>query len=292
MEELQSYKTYLRLEKRATESTITGYIQDLDAFARFTEERWQLSILQITHEHIRSYLMELYAAGTARTTTARRLSSLRSFYQFLVRENIRVDNPVQLVHQPKQGRRLPVFFYEEEMKLLFDQLEDEKPLGIRNRALLEVLYATGIRVGECAGIKRKDVDLELGTMLIRGKGGYERYVPVGSFALDALEHYLRDGRPMLHPQSDTLFVNYRGGPLSTRGIQKVIERLTDDASARARISPHVIRHSFATHLLNAGADLRTVQELLGHKDLSATQLYTHVTKDRLRDVYTKAHPRA
>lgn len=291
-DELSGFLAYLRMEKRASEHTTKSYEHDLVKFLHYIEQRWNISAAAVSYVHIREYLTELYAEELARTSVSRKLSSLRSFYTFLLREEQIKENPLVLIHAPKQGKKLPSFFYEEELSVLFESVNTSTSLGKRNLAVLELLYATGIRVGECVKLDVKDFDLYLETLLVKGKGGKERYVPVGSFAAEALTIYINEARPLLKPADEALFVNYQGKRLTARGIQKMLNKLSTDASINSRMSPHVLRHTFATHMLNEGADLRTVQELLGHSDLAATQIYTHVTKDRLREVYRRSHPRA
>ncbi len=290
--EMSSFIDYLKMEKRSSPHTVHAYQRDLEEYRSFLHGRYMKTIEDAGTTELRGFLTELYAHGTSRRTVSRKLSSLRAFYRYLHREDVNAENPAALLSAPKQGRKLPVFFYEEELKALFHALPAHTALDMRNFALLELLYATGIRVGECVKADIADYDRDLGTLLVHGKGGKERYVPVGSYAQDALEIYLNQGRAELSPTCEAIFLNYRGSRLSARGIQKMLLKLSEDASVSSRISPHVIRHSFATHLLNAGADLRTVQELLGHEGLAATQIYTHVSKDRLRTVYNQSHPRA
>ncbi|MCE7794615.1 tyrosine recombinase XerC [Salipaludibacillus sp. CUR1] len=293
---IRLFTEYLQIEKRASVHTIKNYKKDLHDFCEFSEQHLRKSIAAVSYADIREYLTELHSSSYARTTVARKLSSLRSFWSFLTREGLVKDNPFQMVTTPKIEKRLPSFFYENEMQSIFDSIDTTTPLGIRNRALVEVLYGTGIRVSECTGLNLADYDKELGTILVRGKGRKERYVPIGSYAMDALHVYLTESRPKLlkaaKEPAQAIFLSYRGRCLNDRSIRKILNKLVDDAAVSSRISPHVLRHTFATHLLNEGADLRTVQELLGHSDLSATQIYTHVTKDRLREVYRNAHPRA
>ena len=213
----------------------------------------------------------------------------------MLREKLVEENPFSLVTIPKSEKRLPEFFYEDELKLLFRSCETETPLGMRNKALLEILYATGIRVSECCQIRLNDLDFYLSTVLVHGKGHKERYVPFGSFAKISLEQYIYNGRKKLLTSEnphDVLFVNHRGGPLTTRGVRKVLNGMIEKSALNGKIHPHMLRHTFATHLLNNGADLRSVQELLGHAFLSSTQIYTHVTKEHLRKTYMSHHPRA
>jgi integrase/recombinase XerC len=290
--EYSDFLTFLRIEKRASEHTVSSYEKDIAHFLKYIDQRWNISAAEVSYVHMREYLTELYAEKLARTSVARKISSLRSFYTYLLREELVVENPLTLIHVPRKGKRLPSFFYEEEMLQLFDSVNTETDLGKRNAAMLELFYATGIRVGECIKLDVKDFDIYLETLLVKGKGGKERYVPVGSFAAEALTVYINESRPKLNPQDDALFLNYTGKRLTARGIQKILNKISVDASLTSRMSPHILRHTFATHLLNEGADMRTVQELLGHTDLAATQIYTHVTKDRLREVYRNTHPRA
>lgn len=293
---LKQFIQYLQIEKRASVHTIKNYKQDILRFDDFLNVRKLASFRLVKYTHIREYLTHLYKRGYSRKSIARIISSLRSFYNFLVREEVIDHNPFQMVSVPKSEQRLPTFFYEEELTVLFQSIVTDNPLGKRNLAILELLYATGIRVSECVNLNIVDYDEDIGTVFVKGKGNKERYVPVGSYAMDALAEYIKHGRPMLqkndHSEEQALFLNYRGGRLSDRSIRRILNKLVQDAAMSARISPHVLRHTFATHMLNEGADLRTVQELLGHSQLSTTQIYTHVTKDRLREVYRNSHPRA
>lgn len=287
---------YLQIEKGASPHTIENYKLDINDFFHFIEQHLTTSIAAVSHGDIRIYLTELHHKKYARKTVARKISCLRSFWTFLVREELVEKNPFQMVTTPRLEKRLPTFFYEDEMQAIFDVINVESPLGKRNLALVELLYGTGMRVSECVGLNLQDFDRMIGTLLVRGKGRKERYVPVGSFATDALDVYLSNSRPMLlHKEAmdeKSLFLSFRGKRLGDRSIRKVLNNLVKDASISSRISPHVLRHTFATHMLNEGADLRTVQELLGHSQLSSTQIYTHVTKNRLREVYRASHPRA
>lgn len=227
---------------------------------------------------------------------SRKLSSLRSFYQFLLKEEIVEQNPFLLMKGPKKGETLPKFLYAEELQALFESIDQTTILGCRNYALLELLYGTGIRVSECCQMEISQLNRELGVVLIHGKGGKDRYVPIGSFALEALENYLLKSRPNLLKKSNIetniIFLNHLGTPLTERGVRDILNRMTNQTSKHLKVAPHMLRHTFATHLLNNGADLRSVQELLGHENLSSTQIYTHVSKEHLKQVYALAHPRA
>ncbi|PYZ93156.1 tyrosine recombinase XerC [Salipaludibacillus keqinensis] len=293
---VKQFMEYLQIEKRASAHTILNYQKDIDDFCQFTEQHLSKSIAAVSYVDIRLYLTELHNKSYARKTVARKISSLRSFWTFLVREDYLPKNPFQMVTTPKLEKKLPSFFYEDEMRTIFESIDIDSILGQRNLALVEVLYGTGIRVSECVGLSINDYDKELGTLFIQGKGRKERYVPVGSYAMDALNVYLSESRPKLlekaKDSTKAIFLSYRGWKLEARSIRKILNKVVKDAAVSSRMSPHALRHTFATHLLNEGADLRTVQELLGHSDLASTQVYTHVTKDRLRDVYRSSHPRA
>ncbi|MBB6443833.1 tyrosine recombinase XerC [Bacillus benzoevorans] len=292
---LKSFIEYLQIERNYSQYTIESYQHDINEFFLFMNEQKIASLTEVTYADIRIYLTLLYKKNLARKTVSRKISSLRSFYNYMLREKLLTDNPFSLVTMPKIEKRLPDFFYGDEMKQLFAACETDTSLGLRNYALLELLYATGIRVGECSGLRLKDVDFFLSTILVHGKGQKERYVPFGSFAHDALEKYIQNGRRLLmknHDSHDFFFVNFRGGPLTARGIRVILNKIIEDSSLKGKIHPHMLRHTFATHLLENGADMRTVQELLGHANLSSTQVYTHVTNEYLRRSYMNHHPRA
>ncbi|MEK3886986.1 tyrosine recombinase XerC [Bacillus sp. FSL K6-3431] len=289
-----SFIEYLQIEKNYSQYTIDFYRKDIEDFILFMNAQGIKAFPDVEYSDARLYVTDLYNREYARSSAARKISCLRSFFKFLLREKKAKENPFALVIQRKEGTRLPNFFYVEEMELLFEACSPSTLLGKRNLALLELLYATGIRVSECANIQLKDVDFDFGTLLVKGKGRKERYVPFGSFALDALQAYLDDVREQLLgiKEHQYLFLNARGGHLTTRGIRYILNKIIAEASLTGKIHPHMLRHSFATHLLNNGADMRTVQELLGHAHLSSTQVYTHVTKEHLRKTYMNYHPRA
>jgi integrase/recombinase XerC len=293
---MKSFTEYLQIERNYSANTIVYYNQDIDEFVQFMNSQSIDNVTHVTYTDVRIYLTELYKHKLARKSVARKISSLRSFYKFLMREHIVKDNPFTLVSLPKKEHRVPQFLYHDELAKLFQVSDQTTPLGQRNQAILELLYATGIRVSECCKLELANLDFSLGTILVNGKGNKQRYVLFGSFANDALEVYIEHGRQVLlgkgNPPNSALFLNYRGGPLTPRGVRLILNDLIKRASLSVHISPHVLRHTFATHMLNEGADLRTVQELLGHSHLSSTQIYTHVTKDRLKTVYMNHHPRA
>ncbi|MCC3645684.1 tyrosine recombinase XerC [Cytobacillus oceanisediminis] len=292
---LKLFIEYLQIEKNYSQYTIEHYQHDISDFFMFMSEQAISDLTKVEYQDVRIYLTNLFERKMSRKSVARKISSLRSFLKFLLREEIVAENPFALVSIPKAQKKLPEFFYEEEMKQLFDACESSTPLGQRNKALLELLYATGIRVSECSQIRLKDLDMHLSTVLVRGKGSKERYVPFGSFAQDAIDTYINHGRKELLANGnmqENLFLNARGGPLTARGIRTILDRIIEKSSLTGKIHPHMLRHTFATHLMANGADMRTVQELLGHAFLSSTQVYTHVTNEYLKKTYMAHHPRA
>ena len=296
MKDLEDFLKYLIIERQYSEKTKEAYEDDITDFFSFLKESGNEDYLLVTLQDVRIYLAYLHDREYSRNTISRKLSSLRSFYQFLMKNDLLSENPFSYIQMKRQQSKLPRFFYEKELNALFDSAEGNRPLDYRNQAILEVLYGTGIRVSECVNIKLQDIDFDASVVLIFGKGGKERYVPFGSFAEDAIRTYLTEGRDVLMTKTtDThsyLFVNNRGAPITDAGIQYVLKKLIEKSSLTTDIHPHMFRHTFATHLLNNGADLRTVQELLGHSSLSSTQIYTHVTTDTLQKNYRHFHPRA
>ncbi|MGM7701161.1 tyrosine recombinase XerC [Pseudalkalibacillus sp. Hm43] len=293
-EHIRLFIEYLQIEKNSSSHTILNYQKDIEDFVDFTKQQGLDQFAAVSYVHVRHYLTILHEKEYARKTVARKISSLRSLYRFLLREEFVSENPFQMASLPRKTERLPKFFYQEELEELFKVSDLTTPLGQRNQTLLEILYGTGIRVSELCQLTVKDIDTNIETILVQGKGRKERYVPIGSYALESLNRYLNDGRKKLMKthSHDKLFVNYRGEPLSHKGVRKILQKMIKSTSLTMKITPHMMRHTFATHLLNEGADLRAVQELLGHAQLSSTQIYTHVTKDRLQELYRSYHPRA
>ncbi len=288
------YISYVRLEKNYSFYTVLEYEKDVDAFLSFLEVEGITNLDDVTYPEARLYATELYDKGLSRASISRKVSSIRSFFKFANARYEINDSAFRSLHHPKKEERLPAFFYEEEMELLFASCDGQDKKSLRDYALLELLYATGIRVSELTSIKMQDIDDQLGIVLVMGKGRKERYVPFGSFAKSALDAYREKSRLELMKQKehDLLFVNLRGDPLTDRGVRHILSMMMERASLHSKIYPHMIRHSFATHLLAGGADMRTVQELLGHSHLSSTQVYTHITKEHLRKTYMNTHPRA
>ncbi|MER2088123.1 tyrosine recombinase XerC [Sporosarcina sp. JAI121] len=288
------YISYVRLEKNYSFYTVLEYEKDVDAFLSFLEVEGIKDLNEVTYPEARLYATELYDKGLSRASISRKVSSIRSFFKFANARYGINDSAFRSLHHPKKEERLPAFFYEEEMELLFSSCDGQDKKTLRDYALLELLYATGIRVSELTSLKMQDIDDHLGIILVMGKGRKERYVPFGSFAQSALDAYREKSRLDLMKQKehDMLFVNLRGDPLTDGGVRHILSMMMERASLHSKIYPHMIRHSFATHLLAGGADMRTVQELLGHSHLSSTQVYTHITKEHLRKTYMNTHPRA
>ncbi len=290
---IEEFMGHLRVERNLSPNTIEGYSSDLQGFLDFLGDE-EKRVEEIDYLVIRGYLAYLARAQYSRRSIARKLSSLRTFFSFLCQKGILEVNPAQSVSTPKQPRALPEFLHIDEIESLIESASSPDPLGLRDRAIFELLYATGIRVGELVGLDIKDLDYGFKYIKVMGKGRKERVVPVGEKALDALQNYLENGRPLLDKGSatDAMFLNKFGTRLTDRSVRRIIDKYIRIISINKKVTPHVFRHTFATHLLEGGADLRAVQELLGHVDVSTTQIYTHVTKERLKKIYDKAHPRA
>lgn len=293
--DIAQFIEYMQIEKSASKLTIQAYYKDLEQFYKFLQAEDIKSWQDVHYGVIRHYLTLLYENGLSKRSVTRHLSSLRSFYHFLMRESVVEHNPFKQVQLPKAEKAIPEFFYEEELEPLFTISDIHTPLGQRNQVIIELLYAAGLRVTELIQIKKEDIDFQLETLYVLGKGNKERYVPFGRKAAEALKTYLEGGREELMKKVEEhqfLLVNQNGRPITARGVRHILNKMMEDAAMTQNIYPHKLRHSFATHLLNNGADLRSVQELLGHSKLSSTQIYTHVTKDRLSQIYRSAHPRA
>jgi integrase/recombinase XerC len=292
---LDLFLQYLRVEKNASEYTQRQYRQDVLQFVDFMKQQAISGFAAVSYLDIRKYLAQLQGKEYAKRSVARKLSSLRSFYRYLMREELVSQSPLNGVSTPKLDKKLPKFMYTQEILELFQASDESTSLGLRDRAILETLYSSGIRVSELTGMNLSSVDLKNGLAIVFGKGAKERYVPIGSYAISAIQMYLDRARPQLVQRGEevsALFLNHRGTRLSDRSIRRMMDQYLLKTAKSRNMSPHTLRHSFATHLLEAGADLRAVQELLGHANVSTTQIYTHVTKDHLRAVYLNSHPRA
>lgn len=287
---LQDFLHYLHIERGVSENTLTSYKRDLRAYLYFMRIA---DPNEIKRYHIVNYLQHLNQQGKATTTIARNLSAIRTFHQFLLREGIASQDPSHQLETPKKSRKLPKVLSSKDVEALLD-IESNTPLSIRNKAMLELMYATGLRVTELVELTLDDLHLEMGFVRCMGKGSKERIIPVGRMAKEAMDIYLQSARPTLlkKQRTDKVFLNHLGRPITRQGFWKIIKELSIEKNIQKEITPHTLRHSFATHLLENGADLRAVQEMLGHADISTTQIYTHVTKARLKDVYQSFHPRA
>lgn len=292
IEELNSYKDYLTYEKRYPETTVTSYLNALNKYNDFIDEK-NIQYKTITKDEIREYLKRLDEENYSKSSVSQNLSALRNFYSFLVNNNKITSNQFKLIKNPKKEKHLPNFLQPDELQSIFDSIELETPLGIRNRLIIELLYATGLRVSELVSLELKDINFSSHEIRVTGKGDKERIVFFGDYALKYLKMYLNRSRSILlnGKKEDILLLNKDGNPITARGIEVVIDKIVNEASLKHNISPHVIRHTFATDMLNNGADLKSVQELLGHSSLSTTQIYTHITNERLRSVYLKTFPR-
>lgn len=293
---LKQFINYLEIERNFSAYTVTFYERDIRLFYEFLAAESIYALEEADQRTVRTFLTVLYDRNLNRRSVARTISSLRSYYHYLQKEKGFEQNPFLHVPLPKQDKHIPDFFYEDELTQLFSVSDLTTPLGQRNQALLELFYATGIRVSEAANAVIHQIDFTANVLKVIGKGRKERYIPFGEYAEQALRTYISEGRESLLVKSGSsvqhLFINNRGSPLTTRGIYYIFQSMIQKTHLTANIHPHKLRHTFATHLLNEGADLRSVQELLGHENLSSTQIYTHVTKDRLRNVYMHSHPRA
>jgi integrase/recombinase XerC len=288
------YIQYLEAERNASPYTVRNYRADLADFFKFLKGK-ELTLLNEVDRHVlRDYLSHLVEVGIAKASIARKLSAIRSFYRYLVREEIISENPIEQVSSPKLDKRLPSFLTREEMEKLLGAPDLSTPLGQRDRALLELLYASGLRVSELASLTPEQIDLNSNEIRVWGKGSKERMVLMGEPAAAALKSYLKEGRTKLlgKKRSQALFLNRYGQRLPARSVQRLLEGHAKKAGIGKRVHPHMLRHTFATHMLDGGADLRVVQELLGHARLTSTQIYTHVTKGQARKVYLSAHPLA
>ena len=291
--ETAGYLDELRVSRRLSDNTLLAYERDLNVLSRFAEGVG-IAVVQLARHDLESFVRQLMSSGLSPRSVARVVACVRGFYRFLVLDGHLVSNPAEDLRAPRSWPALPRFLSLDEVDRLLEQPDRSTASGIRDRALLELLYATGMRVTELVTLRPEAVNLRAGYLTCLGKGNKERIVPIGRAAADWLARYLETGRPALlkSRESEYLFVNARGGPsLSRVGFWKIIKKYGRQAGLSRELSPHVIRHSFATHLLERGADLRVIQTLLGHADLSTTQIYTHILESRLKAVYDEFHPR-
>ena len=293
MKDMENFLDYLKYQKTYSDYTVQSYEIDLEQYLCYLDKE-ALDYRKIEYSDIRFFLMYLKDEEKEKCSSiSRKLSAIRGFYNYLINRGVIENNPFTLVSGPKKEKKLPRYFEYNELEELFKVPDITTALGQRDSLILEMLYATGVRVGELVSIKVGDINKYDKTIKILGKGNKERFVAYGEYASEALEKYLKDGRQSLNKKnSDFLFLNHIGGQLTERGVRYILSEIIKQTSLNKNISPHMIRHSFATHLLNEGCDLLTVQQLLGHSSISATQVYTHVSTDRLKEVYFKSFPRA
>jgi len=293
MQYIDEFIHYLAVERGLAENTLESYRRDLTQFARYLEGSLD-SFPRVARGAIMGYLVSLQKQGKASATISRHLAAIKSFYHFLFREGLLDYDPTANLESPKLEKRLPRVLSVAEVDLLLRQPETQKPRGQRDKAMLELLYATGVRVSELVSLNVDQVNLEVGYVRCFGKGSKERIVPLGSVAAENVAEYLRRARVKLNPSAGetALFLNHHGRRMTRQGFWKIIKQYARQAGIKKKLAPHTLRHSFATHLLENGADLRSVQEMLGHADITTTQIYTHLTRSRLTEVYRKTHPRA
>jgi integrase/recombinase XerD len=288
------FLSYLEFERGLSRNTLEAYRSDLLQFGRFLVER-HVSATEAESSDVADFLASLAERSASPATIHRKAACLRSFYRHLRREGVRDSDPTASLTAPRRGRKLPQVLTKGEVERLLEQPRGTEPQALRDRALLELMYACGLRASEAIGLEVADVDLDDQVLRARGKGSKERIVPIGQRAVRAVRAYLERGRPGLlrsRGGETHLFVNFRGGALTRQGLYKIVRRHATSAGLADRLSPHTLRHTFATHMLAGGCDLRSVQEMLGHADVATTQLYTHLSSERLKDVYFRAHPRA
>lgn len=290
---LEPFGDYLRFERGLSDRTVDAYLRDVGQMAAFATDRGAAGPGEVTYGLLREFVLDLAEQGRASSTIARKISTLRTYYRFLAEEGRVDEDPTERLERPRQGRLLPQVLSYPEVEGILEAIDMGHWLATRDAAMLEVLYGAGLRVSELRDLRRPDLHLDEGLLRVRGKGSKERVVPIGTRATDALRRYLRGLWPELDrgESEGAVFLNQHGRPLSRMGIWKIVRRHVDAAPVEKRVTPHTLRHSFATHLLEGGADLAVVQELLGHADISTTQIYTHVDRSYLREIHRTYHPR-
>ena len=293
-EYLEKFLDYITVERGLALNTVISYRHDLAQFISFLEGTGVKDLNSVNREHLSQYLASLHEKGLATRSRNRHLAAIRSFYKYLLREKIADSNPAAQMESSQIKKKLPQVLSPDEVEKLLEQPDVSTALGQRDRAMLELLYATGLRVTELVRMTMEQLNLEVGYVLTLGKGHKERIIPITENAMDALEDYIEHGREMLLKGRDSnyLFVNRSGKPITRQGFWKILQRYAQKAGINKHISPHTLRHSFATHLLEHGADLRSVQMMLGHSDISTTQIYTHVAREQLKKVHRRHHPRS
>lgn len=299
LEAQKAFLDDLKHRRGVSRHTVKSYRADLNQFTSFLVDEWGMDPEKLTPEDVdvltlRGFLAHLHNKGTARSSTARKLAALRTFFRFLTREGRLEKNPARLISTPRQEKKIPDRLEENEVERLLDSPDKTEPLGRRDHAILELFYATGLRVSELVGLDRSSIERDAQLVRAKGKGRKERLVPYGEPAAMALQAYLIDRQEIARrgPGTDALFLNARGQRLTSRSVHRLVRKYLTQAALRSGLSPHSLRHAFATHLLERGADLRSIQELLGHSSLSTTQKYTHLSTAKLLKVYEKSHPKA
>lgn len=291
---IEGFRNYLSSERNYSEHTVKAYLTDVNEFQKVLKQRGFIldgqELTELDDLPVRAYISWLYTRNS-KTSITRKVASIRTFYEYLIRNGVIKNNLAKLVPTPQGEKRLPVFLTVDDVALLLRTPDTDNALGSRDSAIMELLYSSGLRVSELTGINLSDLDLKSMSVKVLGKGEKERMAIIGSQAGNALKNYL-NRRLELKPRDDYLFVNSRGGRLSTKGVDRIVKKYALIAGIPKNISPHVLRHSFATHLLGGGADLRAIQEMLGHESLSTTQKYTHRSIEKLMEIYDKTHPRA
>lgn len=290
------YIHFIQVERQLSKNTLASYQRDLESYLEnILHEQGLHNLNEVERSHILHHLETLSSNGNSSRTIARHISSIRSFHQFLLREKVTDKDPTIHLEMPKIEQKLPRVLSIEEVESLIAAPNRQKPQGVRDIAMLELLYASGMRISECIGLNIEDIHLTMGFVRVFGKGGKERIIPLGKSAIKACDDYLQNARDKLqgnYPKTGALFINQRGKRLTRQGCWKLLKEHATKANIKKEITPHTLRHSFATHLIENGADLRAVQEMLGHADISTTQIYTHISKTRLSEVYKQFHPRA
>ena len=291
--EIELFLDAMWMERGLSANTLSAYRNDLQGLAHWLRNVHHRSLAEANREHLLAYLAERIEAGARPRSSSRLLSSVHGFYRYLVREGRLTEDPSARIDAPRIARSIPRSLTESEVEMLLSAPDTDTPLGLRDRSMLELMYASGLRVSELVKLRIGQLNMRQGVVRITGKGGKERLIPLGEEALAWLDHYLIEGRPsLIHGhQSDDLYVTHRGGGMTRQAFWHLIKRHARSAGVTTELSPHTLRHAFATHLLNHGADLRVVQMLLGHSDLSTTQIYTHIARARLQDLHSRHHPR-
>ncbi|HON59294.1 MAG TPA: site-specific tyrosine recombinase XerD [Smithella sp.] len=293
-EELNQYCNYLLIERGVARNTLESYGRDLRRFIDYAmKQKKIMTVGKITAETVVEYLTRMRQDGLSANSMNRFLAALRGFYKYLIREKIVDENPLANIELAKVWMKLPDTLSKDEMRLILEQPRGQSATEIRDGAMLELLYATGVRVSELVHLTMNNVNWQVGFLIVMGKGGKERIVPIGRVAYDALNRYIEEARPkLLKKNTDVLFLNRFGRKMSRQGFWKIVVGYAKKAGLHKKVYPHTFRHSFASHLLEGGADLRTVQVMLGHSDISTTQIYTHITRERLKEIHQKYHPRS